>query len=242
MPPPATFPSAGAAFFGGVKSALASVFFPVIAGTYVGIGALAHDFSFPSWWLALSTVLVWAAPAQVILISALGTGSALIETAVAVSLSGIRLLPMVVALLPLVRRKDTRLHQLLLPVHFTAVSMWVESLRLLPAIPPERRIAFCNGLSSVYMGTATASGFVGFYLAAGLPPLLAGALLFLTPMSFLISTARNARMLVDRVALLLGLALGPLFASFDIGLDLMWTGVAGGTVAYAFHRWREATS
>src|SRR5262249_17621745 len=49
---------------------------------------------------------------------------------------------MVVALLPLVRRKDTHLHQLLLPVHFTAVSMWVESLRLLPAVPPERRIAW----------------------------------------------------------------------------------------------------
>src|SRR4029453_19541730 len=102
MPPPATFPSAGCPFFGGVKTALSSVFFPVIAGTYVGIGALAHDFSFSSWWLALSTVLVWAAPAQVILISALGTGSPLIEGAVAVRLSGIPLLPMVVALLPLV--------------------------------------------------------------------------------------------------------------------------------------------
>ena len=35
-------------------------------------------------------------------------------------------------------------------------------------------------------------GFVGYYLAAGLPPLFAATLLFLTPMSFLISTARNA--------------------------------------------------
>ena len=92
------------------------------------------------------------------------------------------------------------------------------------------------------MATATTFRFVGFYLAAGFPRLLAGALLFLTPISFLISTARNARMLVDRVALLLGLALGPLFASFDVGLDLMWTGIVGGTVAYAVHRWREATT
>ena len=41
-----TFPSATAAFFGGVKSALTSVFFLVIGGTYIGIGALAHDFGF----------------------------------------------------------------------------------------------------------------------------------------------------------------------------------------------------
>ncbi len=108
-----------------------------MAGTYIGIGALAHDFGFSAWWLALSTVLVWAAPAQVILISALGTGSALIEAAIAVTLSAIRLFPMVVALLPLLRRQDTRLRDLLLPTHFTSVSMWVESLRLLPALPRE---------------------------------------------------------------------------------------------------------
>ena len=242
MPAPATFASSAAAYFGGLKSVLTSVFFPVIAGTYVGIGALAHDFSFSAGWLALSTVLVWAAPAQVILISALGTGSALIEAAIAVSLSAIRLFPMVVALLPLLRRKETRLRQLLLPMHFTAVSMWVESLRLLPAIPQQHRIPFCNGLSSGYMATATTFGFVGFYLAAGLPPLLAGALLFLTPMSFLISTARNAKMLLDRVALVLGLALGPVLSSLNVDLDLMWTGVLGGSGAYVIHRFREAAA
>ena len=37
-------------------------------------------------------------------------------------------------------------------------------------------------------------------------------------------------------------AILPLLAGFDIGLDLMWTGVVGGTAAYAFHRWREATT
>jgi predicted branched-subunit amino acid permease len=242
MPAPVTFNSSTAAFFGGVKSALTSVFFLVLAGTYIGIGALAHDFGLSAWWLALSSMLVWAAPAQVILVSALGTGAALFEVAIAVSLSAIRLFPMVVALLPLLRGKGTRLRDLLLPTHFTSVSMWVESLRLLPAIPHERRIAFCNGLSVGYMGTATTFGFVGFYLAAGLPPLFAGTLLFLTPMSFLISTARNARMMVDRLALVLGLVLGTLLTATHVQLDLMWTGIGGGTLAYAIHRLREAVA
>ena len=103
MSAPVTFNSTAAAFFGGVKSALTSVFFLVLAGTYIGIGALAHDYGFSSWWLALSTMLVWAAPAQVILISALGTGAPPLEAAIAVTLSAIRLFPMVVALLPLLR-------------------------------------------------------------------------------------------------------------------------------------------
>lgn len=237
-----SFPTPASAFFGGLKAAVGSVFFVVMAGTYIGIGALAHDFGFPAGWLALSTVLVWAAPAQVILLSALGVGSSLIEAAIAVSLSAIRLFPMVVALLPLLRGESTRTRDLLLPTHFTSVSMWVESLRLLPPQPRDRRIAFCNGLSFGYMGTATTFGFVGFYLAAGLPPLLAGALLFLTPMSFLLSTTRNARVMIDRLALLLGLVIGPVLAWYHVGLDLMWTGVAAGTIAYVVHRLRAAAA
>ncbi len=242
MSGPITYGSSAAAFRAGVKSAITSVFFLVISGTYVGVGALAHGFGFSVWWLALSTVLVWAAPAQVIMLSALGGGAPLIETAIAVTMSAVRLFPMVVALLPLLRGKGTRLRDLLLPTHFTAVSMWVESLRLLPAIALERRIPFCNGLAVGYMMAAVGAGFIGYYLAAELPPLLAGALLFITPMAFLISTARNAREMVDKLAFVLGLGLGPVLAYTHVELDLMWTGLVGGTLAYAINRLREAAT
>src|SRR5476649_1590706 len=145
MPVLRTFNSSAAAFFGGLKSALTSVFFLVLMGTYIGMGALAHGVGLSAWWLALSTILVWAAPAQLIMISAIGTGATLFEVALAVTLSATRLFPMVVALLPLVRGPDTRLRDLLLPTYFTSVSMWVESLRLLPAVSREWRVAYCNG-------------------------------------------------------------------------------------------------
>lgn len=240
MAPVPSFDTSAAAFFGGVKASLKTVFIMVLAGTYVGIGALAHDFGLSAWWVALSTILVWAAPAQVIVISAIGVGAALIEVAIAVTLSAVRLFPMVVALLPLVKREGMRTRDLLLITHFTSVSMWVESLRILPSLPRERRMAYSNGLSVGYMGTAVLFGFAGFYLAAGLPPLFAGTLLFLTPLSFLISTANNARAMVDRVALVLGLTIGPALAYWQVELDLLWTGVGGGTLAYLVHRLREA--
>ncbi|MGH6770300.1 MAG: AzlC family ABC transporter permease [Xanthobacteraceae bacterium] len=217
-----------------------SVFVLVLIGTYVGIGALAHDYGFTLTWTMFSTVLVWAGPAQVIMISALGTGATLFETAMAVGLSGVRFLPMVVALLPLLRSPQTRTRDLLLPAHFTAASMWVESFRLLPAVPRERRIAYCNGLGIGFMMAAHVGCIVGFYLTGSLPPLLTATLLFLTPMSFLVSTARNARSLVDRVALALGLVIGPLLTYWGVGLDLMWTGIVAGTAAYGVHRLREA--
>jgi predicted branched-subunit amino acid permease len=236
------FPSPSRALLAGMLSAWGSVFFLVLAGTYVGLGALAHDFGFSQWWLATTTVVVWAAPAQILLISALPTGASLFEVALGVTLSAVRLFPMVVALLPLIRRSARSIRDLVLPTHFTSVSMWVESLRLLPGIAPEYRIPFCNGLSLGYMSTAVAFGFVGFHLAAGLPPLLAGALLFLTPMSFLTSTARNCRQFVDVLAFAFGIVLGPVLAWYRVELDLMWTGVIGGLAAYGIHRLREAMS
>jgi predicted branched-subunit amino acid permease len=184
----------------------------------------------------LSTLLIWAGPAQVILLSALGTGATSLEAAVAVALSGVRLLPMVVSLLALIKQPKTRARELILPAHLTAVSMWVEALRLIPALPRDRRIAFSNGLGLGFMAAAHVGSVAGFYLAASLPALLNAGLLFLTPMSFLLSTARNSKILVDRSALALGLVIGPLLAYENVSLDLMWTGVLAGSLAYGIDR------
>src|SRR5262245_22554544 len=65
-------------------------------------------------------------------------------------------------------------------------------------------------------------------------------MLFLTPLSMLISITRNSRQLIDRLALALGLIIGPILAATKIGLDLMWTGIIAGTIAHVVHRLREA--
>jgi predicted branched-subunit amino acid permease len=228
-----------AAYRAGFVATWTSVFSYVLFGTYGGIGALAHDFGFTVWWAIASTVLVWAGPAQVILISTLGAGASLFEAGIAVGLSSVRLLPMVVALLPMIKRPSTPAWKLMLPAHFTAVSMWVEALRLLPTRPREERIAFCNGLGTGYLITATTATVTGFYLAARLPPLMSAGLLFLTPLAFLMSTCATAAC-CRPLALGFGLVLGPLFAYWQIGLDLMWSGIVGGTAAYLVHRSRGA--
>jgi predicted branched-subunit amino acid permease len=240
MPSDPDSPSALSSFMRGFAAAWRSPFAYVLFGTFVGIGALGHDFGFSPLWMVLSTALIWAAPAQVILISALGTGTGAIEAAIAVTLSGVRLLPMVVALLPMLRTEGTRTRDLLLPAHFTAISMWVEALRLLPSLPREQRIAFCNGLSVGLALSAVLATAAGFYLAGSLPPLYAAALLFLTPLSFTVSLVRNSHLLVDRLAFIFGIVLGPLLAAMNVNLDLLWSGVVGGTLAYLPYRWRKA--
>lgn len=240
-PPPHPAPALphGSGFLGGMRAGAMSVFMVVLVGSYISIGALAHDLGFSLLWVVLSTVLVWAAPAQVILISSLGAGAVPLEVALAVGLSGMRLLPMVVALLPVLRTPRTRTRDVIVPAHFTAISMWIEALRLLPKVPRDARLGFANGLGTCFMAGAAAATVLGYQLAGALPALMVAALLFLSPMSFLMSAVRNARITADRVALVVGLVVAPLLAWRGVGLDLMWTGLAGGIAAYVAQRLHE---
>jgi hypothetical protein len=89
------------------------------------------------------------------------------------------------------------------------------------------------------MASASISTLVGYNLAATLPPLFGAAVLFLTPISFLLTTAANSRVLMDRLALGLGVALLPLINLLNTGVDMLIAGVAAGTIAYAVHRLRR---
>jgi predicted branched-subunit amino acid permease len=238
--PPVLSSSKLDAYAAAVRVAGTSVFLYVIVVTYIGFGALCHDYGFSVGWATLSTVLMWAGPAQVIMVTAMGSGTTIFEVAVAVGLSSVRLLPMVVALLPIIRAPNTSPWQLLFPSHFVAVSVWVEGTRHAPGIPREHRIAFCNALGLSLVAAGAVATAVGFYLVALLPALFGAAAMFVTPLSFLLSTVRNSRLLLERLALLLGLTIGPLLAYWQVGLDLLWTGVIGGSLAYGGHRVREA--
>jgi predicted branched-subunit amino acid permease len=231
------------AFWFGMRTAATSVFAFVIVFTYIGYGALAHDYGLSVGWAALSTALQWAGPAQVILVTGLGAGTSLVELAVAVSLSSVRLLPIVVALLPLVKREDSRPWQLVIPAHFMAVSVWVEAMRHAPGLPREQRIPFCNGVGLALMLMGTVATAAGYYLQSVLPAIFGAAAMFITPISFLTSTARNARLLLEKAALALGLAIGPVLAFSRVEFDLLWTGIIGGTLAYVLHRlWRKRSA
>jgi predicted branched-subunit amino acid permease len=226
------------AFAWGIRSVTSTVLTLVLFATYLGIGALAHDTRFSLGWVLASTVLVWAGPAQIILISTLGSGATILQAAIAVSVSAVRLFPMVVSVLPMIRSPATKRWQLLLATHFIAVTLWVECFRLLPLVPRERRIAFTHGLGFGLLSVCLVATTLGYGLAANLPQLFGAAILLLTPLAFLLSTARNCRQLADAMALVLGLSLFPLAAKLHTGVDILISGVSAGTIAYAVHWWR----
>lgn len=230
------------AFAWGMSAVGTTVLALVLFATYLGIGALAHDTHFSLGWVLASTLLIWAGPAQIILISTLGSGATVVQAAVAVTLSAIRLFPMVVSVLPMLRTPRTKRRHLLLVTHFIAVTLWVECYRLLPRVPRGRRVAFVHGLGCALVINCMIATTIGYQLAANLPPLFAAAILMLTPLAFLLSTARNCREISDVLALALGLALYPAIAMLQTGVDVLISGLSAGSIAYAVHWWRRRSA
>ena len=233
-PPPVDEGAAGASSRWFLQGFAASFSVPgfVLFATFIGYGGLLRDIGFPIGAGVVSTFLVWALPAQVILVGGLAAGSPLPALAIAVCLSGVRLLPMVVSILPLLKGERPRLWREILCAHFVAVTMWVEGLRLLPPLPLHGRPAFGIGLGVGLTLTSMIATLAGFYLADALPAPLAIALLLLTPISFAILLVRNARGATDWLAISLGAVIAPFGIYLPGGLDLFWAGIGGGTIAF----------
>jgi len=223
-------------FLRGARVAATSVQGLVLFASMVGFGGLCRDIGFPIGAAMLSSALIWALPAQVLVVGGYAAGNAAPVIALAVALSSIRLFPMTAALMPYLRGRKSGVGAQLLAAHFVAVTAWIEGMRRLPSTPVDGRLPFFFGIGCLLVTSATAATLGGFLLAGTLPRSLAIGLLFLTPLSFLIQLSHNARDMVDRLALAFGLVLAPFMAEIGGRLDLLWTGLIGGTAAWAVHR------
>lgn len=210
----------------------------VLIGSFFGFGAFARasGFDLPQ---ALFAAGIFALPGQVVLADEVGTGAGLATAFLAVTLTAVRLLPLTVALLPVLRHEGTPLWQQVVVAHFVAVSVWVESMRTAPTLPREARMAFLAGIAVVLLPTVLLATAAGHVAAGVVPGPLAAGLMFLTPIYFLLSMLSAARERLDVLAIVLGLVLGPVFFVAAPGLDLLLTGLIGGSLAYVIARRRR---
>jgi predicted branched-subunit amino acid permease len=211
--------------------------------TFLGIGGLGQQAGIGLGPVLLTTVLIWAGPAQVIFIGSIMNGLSLPAIALSISLSSVRLLPMCVSLLPWLRPKKPALWKSAFLVHQIAVTAWVESIRRLPDMPAQARLPWFLGFSQTIFAGAFAATIIGYGLAVSLPRELAAALLFVTPVYFTLALVRNARDTIDWSALAFGFALTPVARIFlGPGFDLLFIGLVGGTAAWMLKRALRARS
>src|SRR5208282_2516743 len=137
-------------FFTGARTAFTGPAF-YVALSLMGVGSLARSAGFPIGAATLSTLLVWAGPGQMLFFGAVAAKTAPPAIALAVSLSSVRLLPMCLSVLPMLRQPKTRLTTLVAASHFIAVTVWAESLRRLPELEKPARMPFFFGLALTCM-------------------------------------------------------------------------------------------
>lgn len=204
----------------------------ILAGSSAGYGALAQDAGVSLLNTVFMMGVFFALPAQVVLTDQIARGASLTAGALAVTLTGIRLLPMTVALMPYLGGRGAPRWRLLLAVHFIAVTAWLEGWRRLPPLPAHLRLAHFIGIGSGMLSATIVGSALGFMLAGAVPRMVAATLLFLTPIYFLLSLMAAATVRSDRLAIALGVTLGPVFYLLVPGFDLLATGVVGGSLAH----------
>ena len=87
-----------------------------------------------------------------------------------------------------------------LAAHFIAISTWIEGQRRLPSMPVELRLPFHLGAGVVMAGMMLAGTIAGYLLVAGVPALVTAALLFMTPLYFILSLIATSRSAMDMAA------------------------------------------
>lgn len=208
----------------------------VLSVSSMGYGALARDTGLDLGLTMFINATFFALPAQVVLVDQIARGAALSGAAFAVALTAIRLLPMTVSLIPLIRKGDRLPWYGVLAAHFVAISVWVEGYVRLPLLPVEKRLTYFVGMGLGMLAATLTGTTCGYFLASSVPPTIAAALLFMSPSFFLLSQVGTARAPADWVAVGLGCILGPVLYQLVPGLDLLLAGLIGGTIAFAIHK------
>lgn len=202
----------------------------------VGFCGFAYEAGIPMWHAVFMTGAVWALPAQFVLVGAIIAGASLPAAALAVALSSMRLMPMVAALVPEIRTRNTPTWVLLAVSHFVAVTAWVFAMQRVNMVPREGRVAFFTGFGLTLSVVNIVIVALAYGVISHLPAMIGGALFFLTPIYFLTSIWASARHREVYFALIIGLVLGPAFHFMDEELGLLYAGLIGGTLAFALER------
>lgn len=209
----------------------------ILMVSFIGFSAFAVESGIGRGEAMFMTVIIWALPAKMILIGMMSSGANLLACFLAVTLSSIRMMPMVASLVPEMRERKTPTWLLLFLSHFVAITAWVYAMGNLNKIPRDGRVAFFAGFGITLVAVNTVLVGICYSLVASFPPIVAGVLFFLTPVYFVASIWATGRHTVVKIAFIIGIISGPLLALITPGFDILIAGVGGGTLAYAIDRY-----
>ena len=207
----------------------------ILFTTMIGFGSLARGAGFSEHMAWFSTVFIWGLPGQLAMVDLTSAGQNLLAIVVACSLANARFMPMVVSFLPWVNQGRFGFFKALLVAQMLSINSWAVCLREFPKIHRDWRRTYYLVFASSIIVAAVLGTFVGFYGAGELPPYVVLGFVFTSPLFFalVLSSTKGATV---RWAMLFGCILIPLTSRWLPSVDLLVTGLVGGTAAFLINR------
>ena len=220
-------------FFKGFKS-IKGMDSPALAlgASFLAIGALLKDIGFNVQQSFFSTFFTYALPGQLVMAESFFVGASLINIFVAVWLVNVRLYPMTVSLIPLLKDESQPRWKYYLSCHFLAVSSWLIMKNRYQSIDQKYRIDFWIGIGIGTWGTAIFSTLTGYFLSDYLNKDMMIGLAIVNPVYFtcmMIGAIKNRSI---GLSVLLGAILGPLFFLVSPEWSILYGGLLAGTLAF----------
>jgi predicted branched-subunit amino acid permease len=232
------FASPRAAWQGGARDALGIPALSLAAG-FIGFGAIARESGMGLWVSVFSTVSVWAAPAQVLMVELYAAGASLTVILIGVAVANMRFLPMSAALMPVLGEGERRRWPLYLSAYYLAIMSWAFAMRRCPTLPHDQRVPYFAGFGVTMMLAGTPATWLGYMLAGMVPPEVTLGLIALPPVFLVLVFVDGVTDVPGRTALAGGAVMGPAVFLLSPHWSLILTGLTAGTVAYAVDRRRR---
>ncbi len=220
-----------------LKAIVAALSLPafILLATMMGFGSLARSVGFAPEMAALATALIWGLPGQLAMLELTATGQNTIAIIFACSLANARFFPMVVSFIPAMTREKTRLPALILYAQLLSINSWAMCLRQFPEVAPAYRPLYYVVFATTILSAAIIGTLLGYHASAVLPPSVILGLIFLSPLFFALVLS-SASKPGERAALLLGCLTVPLAHKYFPSIDLLLTGVVGGSLGFFLSR------
>lgn len=212
--------------FGGAGIALMSSFF--------ALGALLSEAGLHLWQGAFCTFAMFALPGQITAAELFAADAGIAVIVASVLLVNMRLLPMTIALLPILRPPAERRWHDFLTAHLIAVTSWVSFMGTHDELPAKMKYRYFVWMGATFWLCGIAATVLGYAAADALAPWLLAGLLFLNPVYFLCMMIRAVRTRRAVAALVAGVLLLPPLHSVAGEWDIIAAGIIGGGAAFWF--------
>lgn len=219
------------------KAVLDSLSLPafILLSTMMGFGSLTRSTGFAPEMAALATALIWGLPGQLAMVELTATGQGIVAIVFACSLANARFFPMVVSFIPAMSRERSSFLALIVYAQLLSINSWAMCLREFPEIDPAYRRHYYVAFALTILSAAVAGTLLGYHISAVLPRPLVLGLIFLSPLFFalVLSAVSGAG---ERASLLLGCLVVPIAHQLFPSIDLLLTGLIGGSIGFMLGR------